>query len=336
MQAMRERASSKLFGFGVAAFLFVAGLAALPFLVPRVETRAMDARARAGTSGDYIALSDGSVHYELAGPEEAPTVVFVCGLSTPYFIWDFTVPALTAAGYRTLRYDLYGRGFSDRPTSARYDADLFDRQLLQLSERLKLRTPLTLAGVSMGGAISVIFAERHPERVNGLILVDPAGFPAPLPFAAKLVRLPILGEYLMRLLGDRTIRAAMGSNFHDRSLLAEFAHKFEVQLQYAGFQHAQLSTLRNMPLQTLEPSYRTVGASGIPVLLVWGRADPLIPFETSAKVKAAIPQAELLAVESAAHTPHYERPELVNPAIVQFLGSLAAPRASAAAPALAP
>jgi pimeloyl-ACP methyl ester carboxylesterase len=328
MQAIRERASSRLFGFGVAAFLVVAGLAVLPFLVPHVETRAMDAKARAGTSGEYIELSDGIVHYELTGPEAAPTVVFVCGLSTPYFIWDLTVPALTAAGYRTLRYDLYGRGFSDRPTAVRYDAELFDRQLLELSERLKLRMPLTLAGVSMGGAISVIFAERHPERVNGLILVDPAGFPLPLPWTAKLAKLPGLGEYLMRLLGDRTIRSAMGSNFYDQSLLPGFARKFEVQLPYLGFQQAQLSTLRNMPLQALEPSYRAVGASKVPVLLIWGRADSVVPFETSAKVKAAIPQAELLAVERAAHTPNYERPELVNPAIVEFLGRLAAPPAS--------
>jgi len=336
MQNIRERVSSRHFGLGVGALLVVAGLVALPFLVPHVETRTLDASARAGTGGAYVELSDGVVHYELAGPEGAPTIVFVCGFSTPYMIWDFTIPALTAAGYRTLRYDLYGRGFSDRPTSVRYDAGLFDRQLLQLIERLELRTQVTLAGVSMGGAISVIFAERHPERVNALILVDPAGFPLPLPFMAKLVQLPGLGEYLMRLVGDRVIRAGMAGNFHDQSVLPGFSRKFELQLAFAGFQAAQLSTLRNMPLQTLEASYRKVGATGIPVLLVWGRADSVIPFETSQKVQAAIPQAELLPVERAAHTPNYERPEIVNPAIVQFLGSLEAPRASAAAPALAP
>jgi pimeloyl-ACP methyl ester carboxylesterase len=318
------------------AVLLVAALVALPFLVPRVETRALDAAARAGTSGAYIQLSDGIAHYELAGPEAAPTVVFVCGFSTPYIIWDYTVPALAAAGYRTLRYDLFGRGFSDRPTAVRYDADLFDRQLAELIERLKLRSPVTLAGVSMGGAISVIFAERHPERVNGLILVDPAGFPLPLPLSAKLVKLPGLGEYLMRVVGDRTIRAGMAGNFFDPSLLPDFARKFEVQLAYAGFQNAQLSTLRNMPLQSLAASYRSVGASGIPVLLIWGRADGVIPFATSAQVKAAMPQAQLVAVERAAHTPNYERPELVNPAIERFLASFAAAGAASAAPALAP
>ena len=278
--------------------------------------------ARAGADGDFIALGDGIVHYEIAGPEGAPAIVFLHGFSTPYLIWDFNCPAVSAAGYRSLRYDLYGRGFSDRPTNVEYGPDLFDRQLLQLIEGLKLRKPLTLAGVSMGGAISVLFAERHPELVNGLILVDPAGFPMPLPLAVRLLRIPGLGELLTRLLGDRSIREGMAANFYDPSLLPDFARKFAVQLQYQGYRQAQLSTLRNMPLQTLEPSYRAVGAAGTPVLLVWGRADPLIPFETSQKVRAAIPQAELLAVDRAAHTPNYERPEAVNPAILGFLGRL--------------
>jgi pimeloyl-ACP methyl ester carboxylesterase len=91
-----------------------------------------------------------------------------------------------------------------------------------------------------------------------------------------------------------------------------------------------------MPLQSLAASFRTVGASGIPVLLIWGRADRVIPFETSEQVKAAMPQTQLLAVERAAHTPNYERPEIVNPAITRFLATFAAPRASAAASELAP
>ena len=197
---------------------------------------------------------------------------------------------------------------------------------MQLIERLKLRTPLTLAGVSMGGAISVIFAERHPELVNGLILVDPAGFPMPMPLAMKLLRVPGLGEYLMRVAGDRSIREGMGSNFFDAGLLPEFARRFAVQLQYRGFQQGQLSTLRHMPLEGLAESYRAVGSAGTPVLLIWGAEDKVIPFETSEKALAAIPQAELLAVERAGHTPNYERPELVNPAMLAFLGRLHAPR----------
>ncbi len=148
----------------------------------------------------------------------------------------------------------------------------------------------------------------------------------PMPLAMKLLRVPGIGEYLMRVAGDRSIRAGMGSNFFDAGLLPEFARKFAVQLRYQGFQRGQLSTLRHMPLEGLAESYRAVGAAGTPVLLIWGAEDVVIPFETSQKVLAAIPHSELLAVERAGHTPNYERPELVNPALLAFLGRLHAPR----------
>jgi hypothetical protein len=74
---------------GVVALGVAAGLAALHAFFPPVETLALDDRARAGAGGDFIALDDGIVHYELAGPEGAPAVVFVHGFSTPYLTWDF-------------------------------------------------------------------------------------------------------------------------------------------------------------------------------------------------------------------------------------------------------
>jgi hypothetical protein len=60
---------------GILLLLIIGVFAALPFFTPSVETLAMDGAARAGTDGEYIALSDGLVHYEASGPEGAPAVV---------------------------------------------------------------------------------------------------------------------------------------------------------------------------------------------------------------------------------------------------------------------
>ena len=81
----------------------------------RGETKRLTPEVRTGLPGNFIQLSDGVVHYELAGPEDAPVVVLVHGFSVPFFIWDPTFEGLSEAGFRVLRYDLYGRGFSDRP-----------------------------------------------------------------------------------------------------------------------------------------------------------------------------------------------------------------------------
>ena len=313
---------------GILFLLIIGVFAALPFFSPPVETLAMDGAARARTEGEYIALSDGIVHYEASGPEEAPSVVFIHGISIPYVVWDSNFPTVADAGYRAVRYDLYGRGFSDRLRGIRYDADLFDRQLLELVGKLKVKTPLTLVGFSLGGNISVIFAERHPELVKGLILVSPGGFPTPMTASDglfwNLVRLPGAGEYFIRLAGEKMSNPDdQGSDLYDQALLPGYVRRFRGLERYKGTLHAWLSTIRHFPIQALESSYRAVGDSRKPVLLVWGKRDRILPFATTEKVLAAISQAELLAVEQAGHASHYEKSAVVNAAMLRYLRRIA-------------
>jgi alpha-beta hydrolase superfamily lysophospholipase len=70
---------------------------------------------RHGTTGQLATLSRGVTHYTLEGPQDGPLVVLIHGLTTPAFVWDGIAPVLVARGYRVLRYDLFGRGCSDRP-----------------------------------------------------------------------------------------------------------------------------------------------------------------------------------------------------------------------------
>ncbi len=321
-----RRSRKWLARFGILFLLIIAVFAALPFFTPSVETLAMDDAARAGTDGEYITLSDGVVHYEASGPEGAPAVVFIHGISNPYHVWDANFPTVADAGYRVVRYDRYGVGYSDRLKGIRYDADLFDRQLLELIGKLKVKTPLTLVGFSLGGNIAVIFAERHPELVNGLIFVSPGGFPLPKTSTTgffNLLRLPGVGEYLIRLAGKKMSNPDdQGLDLYDQALLPGYVERLRGLERYKGTLYAWLSTIRHFPLE-LESSYRAVGDSRKPVLLVWGKEDRVLPFATAEKAMAAMPQAELLAVEQAGHASHYEKRDVVNTAILRFLRRIA-------------
>jgi hypothetical protein len=143
-------ATSKLFKKIVLALVLLILLLLIPYWAFNEESKTLDDNMRRGLPGQFIKLSDGYVHYELSGPEDGPVVVLIHGISTPYFIWDDAQSALTKAGFRVLRYDLYGRGFSDRP-NVTYDEQLFDRQLLELLSALKIREPADLVGSSLGG-----------------------------------------------------------------------------------------------------------------------------------------------------------------------------------------
>jgi pimeloyl-ACP methyl ester carboxylesterase len=140
----------------------------------RGETKDLNKETRNSASGSFIQLPDGVTHYELGGNESGEFVVLVHGFSVPYYIYDPTFNALMQAGFRVLRYDLFGRGFSDRPRT-RYNIDLFVKQLADLLDALRVSRPVNLVGLSMGGPITATFTARHPERIKTLTLIDPAG-----------------------------------------------------------------------------------------------------------------------------------------------------------------
>ncbi len=284
----------------------------------RGETLTLDAASRAELPGNFIELPDGVVHYELTGPVNGPLVVLVHGFSVPYFIWDPTFAALLLAGCRVLRYDLYGRGYSDRPL-VDYNQALFDRQLLNLLDALEIKTPVNLIGLSMGGVITANFTAQHPERVSKLALIDPAGFPLGYSFVFRMMFVPRLGEILLNLLGNSNLEKSMASDFYDQAHIAAFVEQYRPQMQYKGFKRAMLSTIRSKILEDGEALYQQIGELGVPTLLIWGEEDQTVPFKFSRNVVRAIRQVEFHPIAESKHIPHYEKPEVVNPLLIDFI-----------------
>lgn len=105
---------------------------------------------RSRMSGQFARLTDGVTHYEIGGPPDGRIVVLAAGFSVPYYIWDPTFDALTKAGFRVLRYDYYGRGYSDRPPIPFTD-EMYVRQLDELLNTARISGPIDLAGISLAG-----------------------------------------------------------------------------------------------------------------------------------------------------------------------------------------
>jgi pimeloyl-ACP methyl ester carboxylesterase len=282
------------------------------------ETRDLDDDVRSTTPGKFVELSDGIVHYELGGDSDGKTVILVPGFSVPYQIWDPTFSALKKAGYQVLRYDIFGRGFSDRPDIT-YDYDLFDRQLSELLRALEIVMPIDLVGLSLGGAISLVFAARHRELIRKLCLIDPAGLPWPQSLPAKLGKAPFFGELIMGLLGRRVLGSNFAEYFFGSEVYHELVRDFLAQMQFLGYKKALLSTLRSGATTGAKQAYESVGQSDIPVLLIWGKEDKVVPYALSGTAIELIPRADFHAIENAAHIPHYECPDIVNPILLDFL-----------------
>ncbi|MBI5826068.1 MAG: alpha/beta hydrolase [Chloroflexi bacterium] len=282
------------------------------------ETKELDEVTRREAAGSFIALPDGVTHYELSGPANGKTIVLVHGFSVPYFIFDPLFEFLKNSGFRVLRYDLLGRGYSDKP-NLRYDIHLFVKQLKDLLDALNLNE-IILLGLSMGGPVTTAFIQEHPRYVRKHILIDPSGAASvELTRLLKMTRLPLLGELIIGLFGSKNMIKGIASDFFDPKLVGQFQAKFKTQMEFKGFKNAILSTIRSGMLGSFLETYRNVGALKKPTLIFWGKDDKTTPYKDHTLILQALSHAEFHAIENCGHLPHYEKPEIFNPVLLEFL-----------------
>lgn len=299
----------------LAAVALVAILLA-PYLLIREEPLRLDDAARAA-GNRFVSLPAGQTHYEVTGPDDGPTVILVHGTTTPAFGWDRNVAALADAGLRVVRYDLYGRGLSDRPDTD-YGLDLYVAQLRGLVDHVAPGRSVDLVGFSLGGMVVTDFAIRHPDLVRRVALIAPAGVGTDMPLVAKLAAAPVLGEYLMRLVGTRHLRPTRRDFAHPERHAGFDAAYFET-IRFEGSRRAVLETVRDVPFNDYDDGFRRLGALDKPVALIWGRQDAVVPFDSSAGVRDLVRPSTFVPVDDAGHMVAYEQPGIVNAALIEFV-----------------
>jgi len=297
--------------FGAILFLVsvTAIFAAVLYFKGNMEKKELTDIDRKGTPGQYIKLSLGITHYQLEGPDTGKVVILVHGFSVPYFIWDGTYEYLVRQGFRVLRYDMYGRGYSDRPDII-YNQELYQTQLLDLIKQLHLKTPLSVAGVSFGGGVITNFTCKHPELVDKVILVDPI-YPFAPPSGPQFHTL-----FYEAVHGDERANGQL-SDFKYPGKHPDWVQKYKVQMQYKGFRNALVSTEYHYNYRGRE-SNTNLNNVHKPVLLIWGKEDHTVPFQYSDSVRSVL-KVDFFPVDDAAHLPHIEQADKVNAKILAFL-----------------
>jgi pimeloyl-ACP methyl ester carboxylesterase len=300
--------------WGLAAVAAAAAAGALAHRLRNRERRTLDEAARREAPGRFVRLADGWTHFEDRGPAASQPVVLIHGFSVPAYLWDATVPALLEAGFRVIRYDVYGRGYSDRP-EARYDRALFERQLAGLLELLGVERPVDLVGLSMGGAIAAAYTAANADRVRRLVLIDP--------YAVRrrigALSIPGLGEYLATVAYVPSLLRRQHADVRNTPWFSDWIDAYREQAEYRGFRRALLATARDFIARDPMPLFEAAAAAGKPMLLIWGERDNTMPVAASDRLREVLDDPEFLLVRGAGHVPHAQRPDIVNPAIVRFL-----------------
>lgn len=280
---------------------------------PDKETIVKDDAFRAGiTTGSFAKLSAGYTYYEFANPTADTVLVMVHGFSVPSYIWDSTFHAAAKRGYAALRYDNYGRGYSDNPDVV-YDVALFAEQLRELLDHLQINKPINLMGLSDGGRTISAFAYQYPQRIRFLVYVDAAGFNTMAPKDSTANPM-VTEEEIQAFKADArypNMAAGQMEDFYDSTRFRGWDKRYEEMMKFKGFVRALISTNKNRA--SLENEHRAIAASGIPVIAFWGEHDTVVKLEDiRANLMDRFPNVELFVLPKAGHLPHMEQAAMFN------------------------
>lgn len=248
---------------------------------------------------------------------EGPPVVLVHGMISPSLVWDRVVPLLVAAGYRAIRYDLYGRGLSARPAGP-MTPELY-RDQLDAVVALTCSEPAVVVGYSWGAGIAATWAAGAKGAARGLVLVAPGGVEPARAWTNAPLRCPGVGEALLALGGRAALHRDVRQMFASRATADAYVPLLGPQAQWEGHERCFLSTLRSCPT-SWEAAYAAVGRTTLSVDVLWGDADAKVPIAAAGRLLERVPRARVHAVPGGAHGMPWEAPGAFTEALLGVLG----------------
>ncbi len=261
------------------------------------------------TPSHRLTRPEGTIVYDLHG--DGPTVVLVPGMGDLRQTYRFLVPVLTEAGYRVAVTDLRGQGDSDTTFSSYGDAETAADVVALIEE---LGSPAVIVGNSMGASAAAYVAAERPDLVRGLVLIGPflretASLGQKVMLRVAMARpwiAPVWKKYLPTLYAGRPA-------VDQDAYLADVAAAMKVPGHTAAF----AVLVKSLDHGVVQERLSDVQA---PSLVVMGELDPDFP-DPSAEAQWIRGQigAQVVMVSEAGHYPQSQRPDVVAPAVLDFL-----------------
>jgi len=263
-------------------------------------------------SGRHLLLAE-------AGDPAKPAVVLVHGLgNNAHRDWRATFPAL-APQFHVIAFDLPGFGSSEAPAQ-RFTLPMLADALGEVVDRLSLRR-FHLVGHSLGGAVSLYFAQRHQDLIDHLVLVDVAGIFIKPVFLRFLLQTNASNAGLDNVLG------ALGSLLPGGTdgmldALEERSDLGRLLMDSPGVRGALFGdgASGDAALDLLEYDFTSaIREIRAPTAVIWGSGDPVTPLRTGTLLAARMHDAKLYVVADAEHMPMNQRSSAFNEALLSAL-----------------
>ncbi len=252
-------------------------------------------------------------------------IVLLHGFGGAAYTWRHLVPALQK-DRRVILIDLKGFGLSERPQDDKYSphdqADIVKSFIEQ-----KNLEKVTLAGHSFGGGVALLTyfkANQNKTRIKSLILLNSPVYPRSMPKFIKVLRIPLINVLLAKVTPARlAVRHVLKKAFYDDDKISpEIINAYTYYNQLPGSDYVLRKTAQQIIPPDIEAVIRKLPQIRVPVLLIWGWDDEIIPLAYGLKLHGDIPGSVLVSLKGCGHLPPEERPEETLAEINRFLKSL--------------
>lgn len=303
------------------ALLSGAAACATDVPLPTLEERYTTAASR------FITVSDGTrVHVRDEGLRDGPVLVLLHGSNAALQSWEPWVGQLKDR-FRLVSLDFPGHGLTGPSATRTYGGPAYVQVVDDVAGALGI-SRFAVAGNSMGGAVAWQYAAAHPDKVRALILVNAAGYPranpGSQPLIFRLIRTPVVGEFLSGFSNRSLIESNLKEVIADDSLVTEaMVDTYWDLLRRPGNRQATLDRMRAPPADP--EAWRRIATIRVPTLVLWGEVDPWIPASDAARFTADIPGSRAIIYPGIGHLPQEEVPARSAADVAAFLAEVPAP-----------
>lgn len=283
-------------------------------ITPDLSRETLEARYLA-TPQDMRPVAGTMLHLRDTGPREGRAVVMIHGTGSSLHTWEPWAQGLEDA-FRVIRFDLPGSGLSPPDPTDDYSDARSVAVLKTMMDDLGVERA-ALVGNSLGGRIAWTFAAAHPERVERLVLISPDGFASP-PFEyGEAPDIPAIFGLVEYVLPRFMLRSNLEVAYADPARLddATLARYYDL-LRAPGGRGVLLERFRQTILTDPEPRLAQIT---VPVLLLWGEEDAMIPVANAADYQRVLPDATLIRLPALGHVPQEEAPAVSLAPVRAFL-----------------
>jgi pimeloyl-ACP methyl ester carboxylesterase len=256
----------------------------------------------------YMEIDGVRMHYTKEG--KGPPVLLLHGVRASLHTWDGWVPLLKE-NFTVIRVDIPGFGLSE---SFADDDKYTPEYAVEFIEKARKKfgyEKMHIVGNSLGGFLAWYYATKFPERVEKLVLIDPASYPQDLPFIIGLASGHVFGAAAQlsspRFIVKRNIRKVYGNpdNVSDETI-----DRYHALLLREGHRHSMVQYFRVLKKYAdTEELVQHIPEIKAPTLLMWGEKDRWVPSTLIERWQHDLPQLELKTYPEAGHIPMEEYPE---------------------------